>query len=160
MPGKNQPPPVSPLSAVESYGILRDQLQHEDNLITQRLSWLTGSQAFLFTAYAIVLNAPERPKNALVGSLQDILLEILPAIGFLSAALIYVSVIAGVLAMINIYRFVHSRSDIGDIDRFLPRRGRMLTRSLGFASPILLPALFLFVWKLLWSHSLPNILLD
>jgi hypothetical protein len=63
--------------------MLRDQLQHEDNLITQRLSWLMGSQAFLFTAYAIVLNGPERPKTALMGSLQNVLLGTLPVVGFL-----------------------------------------------------------------------------
>jgi hypothetical protein len=156
VPAKNQPARVSPLSAVESYRMLRDQLQHEDNLITQRLSWLMGSQAFLFTAYAIVLNGPERPKNALIGSLQDVLLGTLPVVGFLSAALIYVSIIAGVLAMINIYRFTQSRNDVGDVDRFLPLRGKKLTRYLGFASPILLPPLFILVWTLLWSHGLPN----
>jgi hypothetical protein len=136
--------------------MLRDQLQHEDNLITQRLSWLMGSQAFLFTAYAIVLNGPERPKTALMGSLQNVLLGTLPVVGFLSAALIYVSIIAGVLAMINIYRFTQSRNDVGDVDRFLPLRGKKLTRYLGFASPILLPPLFILVWTLLWSHGLPN----
>ena len=102
------PPSINPhrfleLSAVECYNILRDQLQHEDNLITQRLSWLMGSQAFLFTAYAIVLNGPERPKNALIGSLQDYLLGTLPAVGLLSAVLIYVSIIAGAIAMFNIH---------------------------------------------------------
>jgi hypothetical protein len=48
VPGKNQPVRVSPLSAVESYRMLRDQLQHEDNLITQRLSWLMGSVIFVW----------------------------------------------------------------------------------------------------------------
>ena len=144
----------APLSASESYGILRDQLQHEDNLITQRLSWLMGSQAFLFTAYAIVLNSPERPKNVLVGSLQDVLLGTIPIIGFLSAVLIYLSIIAGVLAMINIHRFAHRRSDIAELSDSLPLRGRKLTFYLGFASTTLLPPLFIFVWLLLWTHYL------
>ena len=112
MPAEDRPTPVSRLSPFESYDVLREQLQHEDNLITQRLSWLMGSQAFLFTAYAIVLNSPERPKNFLVGSLQDYFLGTLPVVSLLCAALIYVSIIAGVLAMLNIYR---SESDFYNV---------------------------------------------
>ena len=45
VPSEHQPSPASHLTAVECHNILRDRLQHEDNLITQRLS------------YAIVLNS-------------------------------------------------------------------------------------------------------
>ena len=37
VPAEDRPPPVSRLSPFESYNVLREQLQHEDNLITQRL---------------------------------------------------------------------------------------------------------------------------
>ena len=151
MPAEYQPAPVSELSAVESYNILRDQLQHEDNLITQRLSWLMGSQAFLFTAYAIVLNGPERPKNALIGSLQDYLLGTLPAVGLLSAVLIYVSIVAGVIAMVSIYRLAGHFCDDAAL-RFPPLQGGKLTRYMGFASPLLLPPIFISVWLLIWSR--------
>ena len=154
VPAESQPAPVSHLSAVESYNILRDQLQHEDNLITQRLSWLMGSQAFLFTAYAIVLNGPERPKSALIGALQDYLLGILPAVGLLSAVLIYVSIIAGVIAMFGIHRLARSFCDDAAF-RFPPLRGRKLTRYMGFASPLLLPPIFIIVWLLIWGRGLP-----
>ena len=46
-----------------------------------------------------IKNGPERPKNALIGSLQNVLLGTLPMVGFLSAALIYVSIFAGLLAI-------------------------------------------------------------
>jgi hypothetical protein len=59
MPFETPRAPASTLPAVERYRILRDQLQHEDGLTTQRLSWLMASQAFLFTAYAIAVNGPE-----------------------------------------------------------------------------------------------------
>jgi hypothetical protein len=150
---ERRPAPDSHLSAIECYNLLRGQLHHEDNLITQRLSWLMGSQAFLFTAYAIVLNGPERPKNALIGSLQDYLLGTLPAVGLLSAALIYVSIIAGVLAMFNIHQFARNLCD-GAAAGFPPLRGRKLERYMGFASPFLLPPIFITVWLLLWSHGL------
>ena len=152
MSAEYQSAPVSRLSAVEYYNILRDQLQHEDNLITQRLSWLMGSQAFLFTAYAIVLNGPERPKNALIGSLQDHLLGTLPAVGLLSALLIYVSILAGVIAMFSIHGLSRNFCDDTAV-RFPPLRGRKLTRYMGFASPLLLPPIFIIVWLLLWSRG-------
>ena len=36
------------------YRTIRDQIQHEDNLIVQRLAWLMAAQSFFFTGYAIV----------------------------------------------------------------------------------------------------------
>jgi hypothetical protein len=152
VPAEDRPPPVSRLSPFESYNVLREQLQHEDNLITQRLSWLMGSQAFLFTAYAIVLNSPERPKNLLVGSLQDYFLGTLPVVSLLCAALIYVSIVAGVLAMLNIYRSVSNFYNVVAV-QFPPLRGGKLTRYMGFASPLLLPPIFIIVWFLLWSRG-------
>jgi hypothetical protein len=149
---EDQPAPVSHPSAVECYNILRDQLQHEDNLITQRLSWLMGSQAFLFTAYAIVLNSPERPKNALIGSLQDYLLGTVPIVSLLCAVLIYASIIAGVLAMLKIHRSTHHFCNDAAV-RFPSLRGRKLTLYMGFASPLLLPPIFIVVWLLAWSYG-------
>lgn len=40
----------------ELYKMLRNQIQHEDGLVNQRLTWLLLSQAFLFTAYFTTLN--------------------------------------------------------------------------------------------------------
>src|SRR5271154_2902736 len=42
------PDEVSPL---DWYRLFRSRIEHEDNLIIQRLSWLVASQAFLFSAY-------------------------------------------------------------------------------------------------------------
>ena len=41
---------------VEYYKLIRSQIEHEDNLNSQRLSWFVASQSFLFTAYAIVVS--------------------------------------------------------------------------------------------------------
>src|SRR3954467_1632296 len=93
-------PAASPL---ERYHILRDQIQHEDNLITQRLSWLMASQAFLFSAYAILLNAPERAMSEFARQQQEGLITAIPALALGSAALIYVSILAGVRALFNLH---------------------------------------------------------
>ena len=38
----------------EALEIIRRRLEHEDNLVNQRLSWILMSQAFLLTGYAIL----------------------------------------------------------------------------------------------------------
>jgi len=50
-------PPANLFGLVDWYRTIRDQIQHEDNLIVQRLSWLMAAQSFLFTGYAIIANA-------------------------------------------------------------------------------------------------------
>ena len=112
-----------------------------------------GSQAFLFTAYAIVLNGPERPKNELIGSLQDYLLGTVPAVGLLSAVLIYVSIIAGAIAMFNSQHFARNSCDDAAV-RFLKICSAMPRFSASFPSPLLLPPIFIVVWLLLWSRGL------
>ena len=52
----NAPTMNTPLTALEYYNLIRERIEHEDNLIVQRLTWLVGSQSFLFTAYAIASN--------------------------------------------------------------------------------------------------------
>ena len=48
--------PLETMTPLERYQVFRNRIEHEDNLIMQRLSWLMASQSFLFTAYAIVTN--------------------------------------------------------------------------------------------------------
>jgi hypothetical protein len=55
-------PAANLLSPADWYRTIRDQIQHEDNLIVQRLSWLMAAQSFFFTGYAIIANAsPQSP---------------------------------------------------------------------------------------------------
>jgi hypothetical protein len=42
---------------------IRRRIEHEDNLLNQRVSWIVSSQAFLLTGYAILLNAPIESRN-------------------------------------------------------------------------------------------------
>src|SRR5260221_117650 len=78
---------------------VRRQIEHEDSLVVNRLSWLMGSQAFLFTAYAIVVNGPVIPRNAVFTTKQDHLLSIIPLLGVGCCALIYAGVLAASMAM-------------------------------------------------------------
>ena len=45
-------PPLNLFSPDDWYRTILDQVQHEDNLIVQRLSWLIGGTIVSFTGYA------------------------------------------------------------------------------------------------------------
>jgi len=141
--------PYQPLTAMDRYHILRDQIQHEDNLTTQRLSWLMASQAFLFSAYAIVMNGPETVMSAFVRAQRQWLITAIPALAFATAALIYVSILAGVAALANLHRLAEGLCvRRGTETDFPPIQGNGRTRFFGLTSPMLVPPLFVGVW--LW----------
>lgn len=147
MSAENPAPTAPSLSALERYHILRDQLQHEDNLTTQRLSWLMASQAFLFSAYAIILNGPERAANTFVATQRQWLLTVVPGLALASAGLIYVSIVAGIFALLHLHRYARALCQReGREAAFPPIQGTDFTRLAGLASPLLIPPLFVLVW--------------
>ena len=109
----NEPQPLSsPLSGLEYYNLIRQRIEHEDNLIVQRLSWLVASQSFLFTAYAIVLNGlttPPQPATETVIHQQMRLSRLIPLTAMMSCALIYVGIAAAVKAIADLRRSYRSR---------------------------------------------------
>src|SRR2546425_10826614 len=91
-----------PLSALDYYNLFRQRLEHEDNLIIQRLSWLVASQSFLFTAYAIVLNGlTATPPPAVAGYMeqQRLVFRLIPVVAIITNGLIYLRIIAAGAAM-------------------------------------------------------------
>jgi hypothetical protein len=139
------------LSPVDWYRAIRDQIQHEDNLIVQRLAWLMAAQSFFFTGYAIIANGTPTPRTPLLAKQQDLLFNIIPAVACLSDLLIYASVIGGILALYRLRRIYASHVASGD---FFPAiQGSGLTRCLGIASPLLLPLVFLAAWLWLWLQA-------
>jgi hypothetical protein len=141
-------PPANLFGPVDWYRTIRDQIQHEDNLIAQRLSWLMAAQSFLFTGYAIVATATPQARNPLLA----LLFNIIPGVACISDILIYCSVIAGVLSLYRLRRaYVTHVSSVGDFPKI---EGSQLTHwLLGMASPILLPWVFLTAWLILWSQA-------
>src|SRR5579862_9359910 len=84
------------------YEEVRGQIQHEDTLITQRLNWFLTSQSFLFTAFAIVFNG-----IAPVGSegIRLLLLRMIPILAIAAGALIFLSIIAGMMVMNDLRKY-------------------------------------------------------
>jgi hypothetical protein len=145
-------PAVNVFGPSDWYRTIRDQIQHEDNLLVQRLAWLMAAQSFFFTGYAIVANATSQPRNPLSAKQLDLLFNIIPAVACISDLLIYCRVIAGVLALYRLRgAYVVHVALVGNFPEIY--QGRRLIRWLGFASPILLPLVFLTAWLIVWSRA-------
>jgi hypothetical protein len=152
----NTQPLSSPLSGLDYYSLIRQRIEHEDNLVVQRLSWLVASQSFLFTAYAIVLNGlttSPQPATATPLHQQMRLSQLIPLVAILTCALIYISIVAAVKAIAGLRRMYRSRFPSDETG--LPGiQTDTLTRTLGLAAPLLLPLVFIGVWLYLSMQGL------
>lgn len=132
------------VSSSDFYRIVRAQIEHEDNLVTQRLSWFLASQAFLFSAFAILINGPE--KSPFGGREQMTFFRFLPLIGIAIGVLIWIAIWGGVISMARLRRLAHSRADLAG---FPSIHGPRYTRWMGLSAPLLLPPFFVAVWGIL-----------
>jgi hypothetical protein len=137
------------ISAVESYKLLRERIEHEDNLIVQRLSWLVASQAFLFTAYAITTNGLSTFDPRSPAGYQEqvgLLFRLIPTVAISVALLIDISILAALRAIRQLRRLYQAKATSLDVP---PIQTAATTRLLGLSAPLLLPILFVSVWLIL-----------
>ena len=142
-------------SAEQYYSVLRDQIEHEDNLIGLRLSWFVTAQSFLFTAYAIVISnfGPAHPQWALAQMRK--LAIVIPIVAMLTCLLIYAAIIGGLLAIRNLHRLYGKYFGPPSAACLPPVQGYRHTQFMGQATPLLLPLVFLTVWLVLLITSVP-----
>lgn len=137
------------ISPLEQYQIFRNRIEHEDNLVMQRLSWLMASQSFLFTAYAIVTNGLTTSTtiggNVFVNHLF-VLARIIPIVALLNSLLILLSILAALKAIRELRDEYRRKPETLGV---IPLQTSRSTRTLGLSAPVLLPLLFLAVWLFL-----------
>ena len=144
------------VSALDYYRLYRERIEHEDNLIVQRLSWLVGSQSFLFTAYAIVTNGLATQPQVISPHFMEqlgLLFGLIPVVGALTSVLIYISILAAVASMRKLRRSYHSRFGKEDHD-LPPIMTRAPIRLFGHSASVLLPLVFIVVWLVLCVRGL------
>lgn len=137
-------------SHLEVYRVLRGEIEHEDQLINHRLSWLVSSQAFMLTAFAITLNAPVLFVNPVYARLNGILYTLLPWTGMVSALLLYPSILGAIIALRRLRRHAEGRIP----DCLPPIHGSFLTVALGHCGPLLIPWVFIITWLIMLSPRL------
>ena len=148
------PAPPAEISPLDWYHLFRSRIEHEDNLIVQRLSWLVASQSFLFTAYAIATNglSSSVPHGEIIFINQEkLLLRLIPVVAVSNAILIFISILAALKAIHELRRDYPTHSHGTELP---PIQTSAITRSLGLSAPVLLPLLFVAVWLFLLTHSL------
>ena len=144
------PPPL------EFYKLIRSQLEHEDSLVTNRISWFLTSQSFFFSAYAITSNGyistprPNLPMppghGATFTDPRLLLLWIVPTLSIVTCVLTGVGIFASIDALHRLRR-IYLNSPLRGFDEHLPPvEGFRATNVTGMAAPALLPVIFMCVW--------------
>ncbi len=134
--------------ARESYPIYQGQLSHEHDNLNQRTFWYVFSQAFLFGAYASVVNAPQVAKSAMFARQQDLLVWVMPITAILISGLIYPLILISVRYMREL-SLKFERIAGGDLDDLPPIHGNPTLRHVGDLVHQSLPAILIAIWVLI-----------
>ena len=138
------------ITPLERYQVFRGRIEHEDNLVMQRLSWLMASQSFLFTEYAIVTNALTNSmgnnRGMIFAGRLSALEDLISIVSLLNRLLIFVSILAALKSIRELRR--EYRNQVGNLEGMALQTSRV-TRLLGLSAPVILPLVFVMVWLFL-----------
>jgi hypothetical protein len=133
------------------FDIIRSEIKHEDDLIGQRVSWFTASQAFLLTALAIA----HQGQTTLPTPTNNALFPLIPIVALCSSILIFCGVVGGIAALSQWrarFRALVSRH---------PETPRVINDgwivALGWSAPLALPLVFIVAWAYLLVHGYSGI---
>ena len=132
---------------LQVYEVIRSEIKHEDDLIGQRVSWFTASQAFLLTALAIA----HQGKTTLPTPANNALFPLIPIVALCSSVLIFCGVIAGIAALFQWRARLQELSDRHP--ELLRLRNDSWIMGLGWSAPIALPLVFIVAWTYLLVHG-------
>jgi hypothetical protein len=138
--------PSSELPVTDLYNQVRAQIQHEDDLVAQRLNWFLTSQSFLFTAYAIVFSNTPAARDA---PIRSTLMAVIPLIAICAGVLIFIAIVAGAVVMHHLRNGFAPHRQRAISSGLPPLQGLGLTRAMGLAAPMALPLVFIAVWTML-----------
>lgn len=138
------------LSQAEYYQFIKQQIDHQDNLVNQRVIWQIIAQAFFFGAYASLMNAPKEPKGPLFDAEQWLLLWLLPLAGLLAGLLAYVGIVSSLKTIEYLRKLYNDYAEKATSDRsstlYPPIQGPPHLRRLASLAPIWMPIVFAVTW--------------
>jgi hypothetical protein len=130
------------------HGLLKDRLDRETDLIVQRTAWVVGSQAFLFSAYAVSLAAPAHAATTRIQAKSRLLVLLIPWVSVVSLSLLLVTIGAGVVVWARLRLHEHRSNP-----SWRSLEGGPGVRVAGLAAPLLIPLAFLATWLALILHG-------
>jgi hypothetical protein len=144
------------LSRQQYFEIVSEQIQHEDELINQRLSWLITGESIFFGFYAQILaTAASNPKTFGI-TLTHV--RIIGWVAFITCLLIYLSVLAAVWNLSLLRKQLDGFCSFSEDGRICPipnvMPGHWPIRYLGLVAPIVIPVVFMLAWMILMNITL------
>jgi hypothetical protein len=132
------------LSLAELYSVIRGQIDHEDDLVSQRVLWVLLTQALL-------LNAPKEARNSLFEAEQTLLLWLLPTAALLTGLLAYLGIalsLKSIAYLRHLYEDHVQAKALGDHStKFYPDiQGPPYLRRLAFLTPAWMPMILIIAW--------------
>ncbi|MEA3188366.1 MAG: hypothetical protein QOD99_2196 [Chthoniobacter sp.] len=121
---------------------LRQRIEHEDNLINQRLAALVGSQSFLLTAFAITLNAPKEFFSPRYEPVHRRLTHLLPVAGIATVVVLLLTMLGAVVALHGLRKMADRLATPEDP----PVHSSTFVRWLGQCAVVGVPIIFLILW--------------
>jgi hypothetical protein len=143
--------------AAQLYGVYRDYVKHEDELINRRLSWNLTLQGFLFAAYGVSVQVLSNPNST--AQLRQHLKPlpcVFPAVGGLVAVLVLLSVMAAQASIEGLkvqWRGIASQIEDGVLEMLpgLTGAGQRFANKWGKMPQAGIPAVITVAWVvLLW----------
>ena len=147
------------LSLAELYSLIRSQIEHENELVSQRVIWQILTQAFFFGAYATLLNASKEAKNSLFESEQTLLLWVMPIAALLAGLLAYVSILSSLKTIVHLrqrYEAHRNSKAPGDASTKLypDIQGPNQLGIVAMLSPAVMPIVFTCAWLIVLGRLL------
>jgi len=147
------------LSLAELYPLFRSQIEHENDLVSQRVIWQILTQAFFFGAYATLLNASKEAKNSLFESEQTLLLWLMPTAALFAGLLTYIGILSSLKTIVHLRQLyeghVKSKAPGDPSSKLYPDiQAPPQLRNLSLLSPAVLPIVFTITWLLVLGRLL------
>jgi hypothetical protein len=139
----------------ETYKIVRQQIEHIDNSLSQRVIWMVIAQSFFFSAFAILVTG--KPLAPEIQSVYTVLLKVIPIAALLTVAFTFIDVIASVAYMKNLRKSYESAPKNDEPNKLFPAiHGSKKERVFMHASPFLIPVIFIIIWGTLMTTQYKN----
>jgi hypothetical protein len=130
------------LDLKDFYDYTTQQIERENDLINNRLSWMLTFQGFLFAALALVVNKDTEPAVGLIFK------NVLPIIGIAVALLAFLGVLAAYISIDNIKQ--KWKKQLGN-QQYPPAHGTPLASFLGRITSYGIPISIVIAWLLIRS---------
>ena len=136
--------------AQDIYKVTRGQIEHVNNILSQRVIWMVIAQSFFFSAFGVLVTG--NPNNPVLQDLQHILLRVLPIASMCTVIFTYIDIISQLLYLRALRNYSKTNLTIDTPLVYPPVMGFKQYKVFENASPFLLPPLFITTWIIILTR--------